>query len=40
MWLSVAEENIIYKDFTPKGHFLKEILGSALFLLWVVNNKK
>lgn len=31
MWLSAAEENIIYKDFTQKGYFLKEILGSALF---------
>jgi TRAP-type mannitol/chloroaromatic compound transport system permease small subunit len=40
MWLSVTEENIIYKDFTEKGHFLKEILGSVLFLLWVANSKR
>ena len=33
MWLSVVEENIIYKDFTQKVHFLKEILGSVLFSL-------
>ena len=39
MWLSVVEENIIYKDFTQKVHFLKEILGSVLFSVMVTNAK-